>query len=154
MAFTPRGEEVAAVVELLESPEFDSSYDMASAIVKRLSWVLSMRDGHAVVSGNRLLFAPYYDEAEATKVAALVGDGKVVTAWSPGTVLAKYDSTTGVKWTGFCTCSHPKAMHLSEGSSRGKCGYTYSDECECRKFDEAVPKKAARPKKVAPPKAA
>jgi hypothetical protein len=150
MALTPRGEEVAAIAEVLEQDWSGKGVEeVAKAVFQKAAWLLSMRDGHAVVMNRRYAYGPYHSEAEATKLAGNLA-GVPIHLFSPGVILGKVGGPEGgLLWTGFCKCRHPKDMHLADGSSRGICGYTKAEQCDCLKFAEFTPPKTARKKKAA-----
>lgn len=79
MRVTPRAAEVKAIVELLESSDFDSADDLAKAILKRTADLFAERDWYAWVwrenpgSFLQLAWGPYSSENEAKKASARVG---------------------------------------------------------------------------------
>lgn len=78
MRLTPRANEVKAVVELLESEDFDSADALAKAIIKRVADVFAYRDWHAWVWRENpeafyLSWGPFPSETEAKRTSARVG---------------------------------------------------------------------------------
>jgi hypothetical protein len=74
MRLTPRGTEVKAVVELLESEEFDSAEALAKAILKRTAELLAERDFYAWVYRETpdafyISHGPFTSETEAKRFA-------------------------------------------------------------------------------------
>lgn len=138
MRITPRGEEVKAVVDLLESDGFDSADKMAKAVIKEVADMLAMREWFALThiweNGSKgLNFGPYGSKAEVKKAAEAIGGGSymAIPLHSPGKLQANYE---GKKWKGYCqSCEHSPALHLADGSSRGKCGLSY---CDCPKYQK------------------
>ncbi|MFF7021440.1 hypothetical protein ACFY97_10535 [Streptomyces klenkii] len=139
MRITPRKEEVAAIVALLEDPTFESANHLAKAVIKEVGEILQMRDWVALVhtwsDGSRgLNFAPFASEAEAKSFAskmAFGGSGRLVKLNSPGVMLANHD---GKKWKGYCQdeqCTHAPFTHSAASSARGACQIP---TCPCTKF--------------------
>ncbi|WP_328742137.1 hypothetical protein OG436_13995 [Streptomyces caniferus] len=140
MRITPRKEEVAAVVALLEDPTFESADQLAKAIYKTAAELLQMRDLFALVhtwqDGHRgLNFGPFGSEAEMKTFAskmAFGGTGKVVKLYSPGVMLANVDGKKG--WKGYCfhpECGHAPFAHSAASAARGACQIP---TCPCDKF--------------------
>jgi hypothetical protein len=140
MRLTPRSEEVKAVIEILESDEYDSAQAMAKALIKEVAEILSMRDWWAVAhrfAGDEtggLNWGPYSSVTEAQKAYEKfigAGEARAVKVYSAGHLEAM---AVGKKWKGFCeVCHHAKSLHMSEGNSRDKCGLS---NCKCPKFKE------------------
>jgi hypothetical protein len=142
MRFTPRKEEYKAVVDMLESDEYDNADQMAKALVKAVADMLWQRDWQAVTLGfdgkAAWSYGPFSSESEADKFAqSCLGLGnnvqyrKTLLA-SPARVVGHLFGAPGVK--GFCkTCGHSPFDHGTDGSSRGKC---FLPECECAKWAE------------------
>jgi hypothetical protein len=142
---TPRSDEVKAVVEILESGEFDGPEQMAKALIKEIGEWLQVRDWVALthVWGDGRLgvnWGPFGSDAEATAAANKIAVGadkfRLVPIYSPARVMAAYDETRPKDRKGFClndACGHASWLHLAEGSSRGACGL---DACKCPKFEK------------------
>ncbi|MFI5942167.1 hypothetical protein ACIBCB_18180 [Streptomyces uncialis] len=142
MRITPRKEEVATVVALLEDDSFESASHMAKALIKEVGEILQMRDWIALVhtweNGHRgLNFAPFASEVEARSFAAKMafgGTGRLVKLYSPGVMLANHD---GKKWKGYCQneqCTHAPFTHSAATATRGACQIPI---CPCMKFQSA-----------------
>lgn len=144
MRFTPRKEEYAGVVEILESGEYDDATHMSKALVNAIADMLWMRDWFVVCHRESPIFnadyGPFASEAEATTfctkgLGGLGGTARVVKILSPGMTVAKRDGAMG--WKGFClNCGHTKHDHLTDGQTRGKCARALAHECECTKWRE------------------
>lgn len=143
MRITPRKEEVAAVVALLEDDTFESATHLAKAVIKEVGEILQMRDWIALVhtwsDGTRgLNFAPFASEAEAKTFAskmAFGGTGRLVKLNSPGAMLANTDGKKG--WKGYCfhpECGHAPFTHSIASAARGAC---HIPTCPCTKFQSA-----------------
>ncbi|MDH6462090.1 hypothetical protein M2302_002265 [Micromonospora sp. A200] len=138
MRITPRKDEVAAVVAILESDQYNSADAMAKAVIKEVAELLDMRDWVALTHrfGDGQLginWGPFASESEALKLAGKVGiNGKfgTVKLHSPGLLLA---NTVGAKrpTKDFCTdirCMHAAWVHSAVGNSRGAC---VLESCPC-----------------------
>ena len=129
MPFSPRGNETKAVLDLLESDEFDSAEKMAKAIVSAVAGQLAQRRTFIIVpKGAAFGYGPYWSEADAGKAwreeigssfsgtAALLG----ANPWAP-----KDEIVPG------CACSHQKEQHVLRGKNNtpSECSV-----CECRSY--------------------
>lgn len=129
MRITPRKEEIAPVVEILESDDYASGEAMAKALIKLIADNLWMRDWYALGFKFReddpfwLPYGPFSSEADAIATAKKYGPGgiaRTVKLYSPGRLIAMRDGKKG--WPGYCAdCGCDPAIHLGEGSGRGKC---------------------------------
>jgi hypothetical protein len=151
---TPRAEEISAVVEILESGEYDSAADMAKPLIRAVADMLSMRDCIALVhtwsDGARgLNFGPFGSEVEAKSFAgklSIGGTGHLVKLYSPGTMLANAEGRKG--WKGYCfhpQCGHAAFTHSARGTARGECQLT---GCPCDKWQSGEPKKTKKRSEV------
>ncbi|MFF4528149.1 hypothetical protein ACFY1P_02650 [Streptomyces sp. NPDC001407] len=143
MRITPRKEEIAAIVALLEDPTFESATHLAKAVYKEAAELIQMRDTFVLVhtwkDGSRgLNFGPFASEAEAksfgTKMA-FGGSGRLVKLYSPGVMLANHDGKKG--WKGYCfdrECGHAPFTHSIASAARGGC---HIPTCPCTKFKSA-----------------
>ncbi|OKI45088.1 hypothetical protein [Micromonospora sp. CB01531] len=139
MRITPRKEEVAAVVAVLESDQYDSAQAMAKAVIKEVAELLDMRDWVALTHrfGDNgqlgLNWGPFGSAIEAQRLAdklALGGRFSVVRLGSPGLLVA---NLLGAKrpTKDFCAnpaCLHAAWTHSALGNSRGKC---VLESCPC-----------------------
>jgi hypothetical protein len=142
MRITPRREEVKAIVEILESDQYDSADAMAKALIKEVAELMDLRDWVALTHrfGEQdrvgINWGPFASDSEATKYAEKVGiNGKFATVklYSPGILLA---NATSAKRTikDFCTnpaCMHASWTHSAVGNGRGKC---VLELCPCDKY--------------------
>ncbi|MFE4451462.1 hypothetical protein [Streptomyces sp. NPDC056796] len=154
MRITPRAHEVRRIVDLLEDPTFDSSEQMAKALMKEMADILQMRDmfamTHTWADGHKgLNFGPFGSAAEAEafgKKMAFGGVGRVVPLTSSGVMLANHEGVKG-GYPGYCyepACGHAPWMHAIDGASRGECR---DRACPCGKFvkdDPATKKKTTK----------
>ena len=138
MKLTPRGNEVKAVVSLLESDEFETPEAMAKAIIKEIADLLSQRDFYAWVYRESpdafyLPWGPFTSESEAKKFAA-----KYVMAMKGQHMILKLYSTAELtEQMGkhklpdyFCTsCNHQLISH-EHPKIQPKCAVR---GCKCRK---------------------
>lgn len=142
MRFTPRKDEVQAVVDVLESGEFDDAPQMAKALLKEVADLLWHRNWYVagLVGADGKpgpVFGPFSSEGESVKFAeACMGiEGMSVrkaAVNSPARLAGLLHGAPGVK--GFCAnCGDSPFDHLTDGSSRGKCALP---ECKCDKWKE------------------
>lgn len=132
MAISPRRDEVAAVVALLTSDDYDTSEQMGRDVIKLVADVLSKRDTLGVrvrfhdPASPGLSIGPFYDKRSAQKcvsdareagmdafVARLSGTGSIRAAQALKQV---------------CVCGHRTEMHVL-----GTCAVT---KCECGGVDK------------------
>ncbi|QAY17737.1 hypothetical protein SEA_ASTEN_56 [Streptomyces phage Asten] len=141
MRITPRAQEVNAVVEVLESGEYDDAKSLAKALIKEVAQILAQRDGFALAHTWRdgtagLNFGPFGTEGDAQKfgerLGGVGGTAHVVKLSSPEVLIANQDGKKG--WTPFCLvegCGHAPFTHSMAGTSRGAC---MVDGCECSTY--------------------
>jgi hypothetical protein len=139
--FTPRKQEYDAIVEILESPDFDSPQAMAKALLKEMVEILSMRDTFAGVhvwkDGTKgVNWGPFYSEADAEgylkHLGGVGGRLGLVKLYSPGALKANDIGKKG--WSPWCLdpdCGHAPFMHSMAGPARGEC---HLATCTCRKY--------------------
>lgn len=156
MRITPRKTELAAVVELLESDEFDSANDLAKAIVRTVFSELMERDlwclASRLVPGGAepvtVLYGPFTSETEATrfaKAAEITGLNLALPMYSPAIAVRAHDErkaiedriTAGEYPT--CKCGHPDFTHQHNGYG-GKCA---TGGCGCARFADRTEVRAA-----------
>lgn len=128
MKITPRKNELAAIVEILEAAK--SFEDAARAVYKRAAEVLAMRDTWAFVpEGMGVAVGPYGSRKEAEEVASRISTSyRIVPLSPPGRLEGNLD---GAEWSGYCcsnSCTHARFMHLMDGTSYGKCS---DKKCSC-----------------------
>ncbi|AOQ27033.1 hypothetical protein SEA_GODPOWER_58 [Streptomyces phage Godpower] len=141
MRITPRAQEVNAVLEIMESDEFEDGKSMAKALIKEVAQILAQRDSFALAhtwqDGTAgLNFGPFGTEGDATKfgerLGGVGGTAHVVKLSSPEVLIANQDGKKG--WTPFCLvegCGHAPFAHSMAGTSRGAC---MVDGCECSTY--------------------
>lgn len=138
MRLTPRQDEIAAVVAILEDESHKDAQACAKAVIKEVARQLEMRDTWALAvkaNGNvGLNLGPFFSTADAAGFASKLETGgvaRVVPISSIGQVLADRGERQA---KGNCQdekCWHPTWLHLMDGSSYGKCGLS---NCPCTKF--------------------
>ena len=156
MRLTPRGEEVAEVVALLENGDYDSAEALAKDIIKLVSDFLWFRAWYVlVIRGRATAFGPFASEAEAASFGQKF-QGIIVPAspaeWGVATVhgLGGTAEERAGGGFGYCAsegCGHPAYAHSMAGTSRGKC---VLGKCDCGGYEQAKKKPRARAKKAAP----
>ena len=146
MALTPRRNELDAVTAILESDEFDSSADMAKALVKTIYAELGKRDGYGVAIGLRtddlrIAHGPYATILDAKRVVKEAEARGLVAYIAPllgaANALTEEEDSTYRR----CTCGHPEALHGSAIKPKAittlGCG-TYhprtKEKCPCRAY--------------------
>lgn len=133
MRVTPRGEEVRAVIDIMER---DLTADqMAKTLIKEVAEMLAMRDWWALAfrfkgeDGGGVNYGPFGSVIEAQKAAEKwigAGEGMGIKLYSPGQLEGRAE---GSKWKGFCSkCGHAGNLHKFKGTGRGECGL---DKCKC-----------------------
>jgi hypothetical protein len=139
MAFTPRKEEIAPVVEILQSDGYASPEAMAKAVLKEAFGILEMRDWFLLLhdqeqARDQLVYGPFASENDVVKSGELLGGmGGTIRLGKVYGVGKAEMRKKGKKWPGNCTCLHVPEWHAIDGSSRGKCRYP---GCECKKFSK------------------
>lgn len=142
MRLTPRGDEVKAIVALLESDGFDSAEALAKAVIKELAERLSDRNWYAWVyretgDASYLSYGPFTSESEAMKFAGkyvgmLKGQHMILPLYSTNGLvnqLAEYK----VKSLFCLECDHSLVSH-EHPKKNGKCAVR---GCKCkRKVEE------------------
>lgn len=156
MRITPRGEEVAEVVKVLESGEYDGPQDMARALITLVADFLWFRDwyvlGLRTDAGGSHAFGPFASEAEALTFGrqyegALVPPQRwgVVKVHGMGHAAANARGGRAGGGFGYCAterCGCPPYAHAMEGTSRGKCVICK----KCAKYQQSAAKKPVRKK--------
>ena len=116
MSLTPRKEEVAAVVALLESDQYDTSEGMARDIIKLVADILSLRTTRGVALGMpgqtppALALGPYYTLRDAKKAVSDAQEAGLQAR------MARLDGTGSIKAAQVikrvCVCGHRTEMHV------------------------------------------
>jgi len=138
MALTPRKEERAALIELLEA-EWDTPDALASALLKESFRLLQERDlwGLAVDhAGLRVVYGPFATEGDVERAhkALGVGVGYVGKMYAAAGVLRQDVEPL----LGLCAaCAHPKGVH-DHPKAWGRCmaGTTQKENpaCPCKQY--------------------
>ena len=112
---SPRKEEVAAVVALLESDEFDTSEGMARDIIKLVADILSLRTTRGVALGMpgqtppAMAMGPYYTLRDAKKAVTDAQEAGLQAR------MARLDGTGSIKAAQVlkkaCACGHRIEAH-------------------------------------------
>ena len=122
---TPRKEEVAGVVALLESNEFDTSTGMAKEIVKLVADMLSLRTTHGVAVGMpdckpALAIGPCYSVRDARTIAKNAQEAGL---WAR---IARLSGTGSIKAAqalrAVCVCGHRTEAHVWTTCTIAGCG--------------------------------
>ena len=125
MSIQPRKAEVAGVVALLESDEFDTSTGMASAIIKLVADVLSQRTTHGVAVGMpgckpALAIGPCYSVRDARSIAKDAQEAGMEAR------IARLSGTGSIKAAqalrAFCVCGHRTEVHVWTTCTIAGCG--------------------------------
>lgn len=140
MAFTPRGSEVAAVVAVLESDEFDDAKAMAQAIVRALAKELTLRETYVIVPPDAPFgYGPYWSQKDAEKA----WETEIGSSFGRrGRLLRAFPWTEQDELNASCECSHQKENHVIPGPKNkpgkpSECGRT---GCPCKSY---TPRKVA-----------
>ena len=132
---TPRREEVAGVVALLESDEFDTSTSMAKAIIKLVADVLSQRTTHGVAVGMpdmppALAIGPCYSVRDARSIAKNAQEAGMEAR------IARLSGSASIKagevLRTVCVCGHRVESHVWTTCTIQACG------CKGVNFEEGL----------------
>lgn len=138
MKLTPRGNEVKAIMELLESEDFDSAEALAKAVLKRTAELFSERDWCAWVYRESpdafyLPYGPFSSEIEAKRFAgkyvdSLKGQHMILPLFSTTELVDRLASHKTINY--FCaSCKHQLVSH-QHPKIQPKCAVR---GCKCRK---------------------
>lgn len=142
MRVTPRGDEVKAVIELLESDQFDSDEAMSKAIIKRVAELFAEREWYVWVYRESpeaqwyLPYGPFSSESEAKKSAGkfvdmLTGQHMILHVFSYAELvnrMAQYKVPSK-----FCAnCTHSLVSH-EHPRKNGRCAVR---GCKCKRKEE------------------
>lgn len=154
MNITPRAEEIAEVVAILESGDYDGPEAMAADLIKAVAdllwfrtwWVLGARGKHVAN------FGPFASRAEAARWGNQMAGMAVPAEWGVAQVHGMGRIATNAKGGregggfGCCvTCGCPPYAHAMDKSTRGKCVICGN----CDKYQQSARKPAKRAKKAA-----
>lgn len=135
---TPRKEEVARVLAILESPDFTDGTDMAKAVIREVHSIFEDREWTALAwrdkvdgSGLSLAWGPFTSETEALRFGKRLEVGGMMRAVPLSSVGAMDDvvAKTERGKAKFCpNCNHPIGPHLHEK----KLGQCQIRGCKCK----------------------
>lgn len=119
MKVTPRRDEVKAVVEVLESPDYDSAEAMAKDVIKLVATLFAERDWYAFAHRDKpgslvLAWGPLSSDAEVKrfgKKMALGGEALSVKLYSTARSLRYADEMDTPPNTECGGCRHPIGLH-------------------------------------------
>lgn len=131
--FRPRGSEVKAVVDLLESGDYETSEDLAKTIIQTLVGELAKRDAYGIARGLRtddlrIPHGPYWDKRDAERAVKASREAGLVAFMAPlsSPVLPEPQRSSLARCEG---CAHAVQFHDSRGC------WTFTKDrtrCECR----------------------
>lgn len=114
MALTPRKDEKATIVALLESEEFDDADKLAGAVLKAAFDIFQHRNLYLLGASNAIdepvaLFGPFASERDAERAArdAVYNYGRSMPLWTVDLLNA---APPGVDKE-MCKCGHPRGTH-------------------------------------------
>ncbi|ONI83467.1 hypothetical protein ALI22I_33740 [Saccharothrix sp. ALI-22-I] len=119
MKITPRKNEVAAVVQLLESDGYDSAEALAKDVIKRVAELFADREFYAFVhrfgpGQLQIAWGPFTSDAEVVKFAnkaKLGGEAMSLKLCSTGAFLARLGKNQIAPSERCATCNHPHGAH-------------------------------------------
>lgn len=135
MRLTARAAEVAHIAAVIDQP-YESAKHAARAVIKATAEALDFREWYVIEDGG-LLWGLFGSEKEAEKALvklqgqSVMQDARILPVTTVARMLAR---TNGIPLDEDCSCGHPGAEHLFEGSSRGACGWS---TCDCKKFKKS-----------------
>lgn len=143
---TPRGSEIATIVKLLESEEYETAEDLAKEILKTAHSLFQERDWYIWINREAtltLLYGPFAQRREAEKCAERAGIGgenyttKLLSPAAMDRRAEKYDAKRGAV---LCSCGHDKGLH-EHPKTAGRCMYgsftnqKWYSECDCKRYE-------------------
>ena len=134
-------DEVARIVALLESDEYDNAEQLAYAVLKEATEVIAARGMWVVRPSNApVWWGPYWTVTQAqkaweTQIGPLAGaGGRGEVGWvSPWPETPPPQEESGMRER--CACGHIRAYHTNVGK-RPYCG-NRKDGCKCAGFTKA-----------------
>lgn len=128
MRVTPRKDEVAAIAQLLESPDYDSADALARDVIKRVAELFAEREWYALAwrlgPGSPVLsWGPLSSDSEAEKFGSKLsvgGEGISVKLHSTAAMLQRFEDSDIAPSTLCGNCKHPHGTHRHE-KRLGKC---------------------------------
>lgn len=141
MKLTRRRDEIARMVAILDSDDYDTSEAMAWALLNEAVEIVTNRDLYAVVpQGAPCGFGPYATDTEATRA----WDKQVgpVAGQNGGYLLPirPFPPEPVVEGGGCRECGHPEWLHVANKNGKPTdCAFGYSrsnkkGSCSCRSF--------------------
>jgi hypothetical protein len=144
---TPRKDEVAAVVALLEGEEHETAEELAKAILKEVSGLLSKRDSYGVAIGLRtddlrIPHGPFWTLLDAKRTQREAEARGLVSFIAPLRAATDALREEEIAHSKRCVCGHPKELHgLSitprAVTSLGCCVYKRREKCACATYSAA-----------------
>lgn len=138
---TPRKDEVAAIVAVLEQPHKNAE-EAAKAVLKEAAELLGLREtlyALALGGGRKTVnFGPYFSPAEvesvAKQLAGATPEFKIARMGGSGLLAARMEGLPkGKKVKDFCAnCQHAKDLHLVDSGRKARCAL----DCECTLYKE------------------
>lgn len=142
----PRKDEVAQVVQLLESGDFETPEQLAGELLKRVYRMFQERDWEVWAHRSEgeslvLLFGPFVGDREAEKLAAraaLGGRNVIFKLCSPAAMERRLDDPEQIN----CKCGHSKLLHEHDKAQRCYFGHMEGPErrqrwvsdCDCKGY--------------------
>ena len=134
MTLTPRASEVKAIEELLESEDFDSSSELAKAILKLAAELLQDRESFVVGvhlwDSDWAVYGPYWSQPELNAALKLVQSENVVKVQNiiPATHAAPREHVPE-HVDGCGRCNHPEEAHKDKGTRHPSGQYRPEGTC-------------------------
>ena len=135
---SPRSNETAAVVEILESGDHDDAASMAKAIVKAVAEQLQRRETFVIFPPDCPFgYGPYWSETDAARAwkkeigSSFTGQARLLRAFSWS---VQPELNAG------CECGHVKEQHVIPGPKNkpgkpSQCGLIHrGEQCPCPSF--------------------
>jgi hypothetical protein len=137
MALTPRKDEVAAIAEILEDPEWASGEAMAKAVLKQAWELFQLRTTYAYGwrdkgGGETYCWGPFLSESQVQKFGEKIGltrgEHGAFMLSSPGALLERLEKGDSGNIITCTTCHHPIGAH-EHPKLYGRCAVK---ECTCQ----------------------
>lgn len=135
----PRKAEIESLVALLEGGEYETSTDLAKALLKESARLFSERDAYGVAIGLktddlRIPHGPFHGKSEAEKVAREARNRGLVAFVAP--LVAPSRALSDEEVVTSCQCRHVKSQHAPKW---GCCvtNRQTKEVCPCAVFNPA-----------------
>lgn len=136
MKLTPRKNEVAAIVELLEKDGYETAEALAKDVIKKVAELFSEREFYALAwregpTGLSLCWGPLTSDNEVTKFGEKLALGGQAVSVKLGSVASMLECQASAEegLSKLCTtCHHPHGTHRHEG----KLGQCMVRGCKCK----------------------